>query len=1000
MSTITSKYAVPFNNRKSIVLDNVMTQKIDGGTGYLNIVLPVIPSTDNSIGFKIRVYDDKYSPSIDSDPLFECHISGNSSDGYRWLYVSSVQNENFIINRKPVLFCSRLVKEDNYDVQYIKSVVIGDPDTKWGDKITVVIEYVSATLKTTPDKEMDKKYLSDIAEFSSLSSKASGKWNEGWRFYVSDKLSEETTVDATINPKELREGGDIEATGVISGESIEEDGKIKILTRFTNNRIDLGRGQIIADGSKLINLPDNDGLKSWTPNQALKLANEVTLSSISTADVNLSFTFDGSKNVSNDVSIRKFVVGTWNSANKNRILSPKSTSSKDVLSDTEVTLRDGELGSFLSTNSELLIGNGGKNVLVGRVDIIYEDEIPTSYEIEGKAILHKGTFKVYSNGVGWKELEIDASKLSVSMDTIIDGQSYKKVVAGSISEGNVNRLFVSSGKTLEGSTIYGHLSDKEVHVTSEDKTRWDALYNSEPYSKVDADELLRGKSDTDHYHSRHNNVVKVLESAPYLSNEFSKGDRVLIKNEAIIKTADGDSRWLKDEPLSDGDTVLSIEEGEDKYKEWINKNGSIELNVEPPSELPSSIFDFNPLAKNYISLKEHDNKLTVDNWRLLNNKGNCIIQSVKNSINVGDGLVAVSIKSSTRPTWNNTGLSTLNDIDALNKEYSSINHNHKFHDSILGVRSEFIEDPYKGDRYIVNNNIFMWDGSSWKKEESNEGDVTYDSSTGSLLKYSVSKWTELIKPYLSSEDSSIKIDNDEFKIGHTNSVEPKSGLLHISYDSTGHITSSRNIESSDLPMISSDNLLGTISESILPSPYIGLNPEYERKKGAVSIGRGVSLDVSVKDDEIKYNDSLIVDHLPSNEKYRPILKVEDEDGDISYSWSKEEFKVPGTPNNYTMTKGLKYNIVSGDSTGIKFLSGIENLDMIQLDNSYSDVNSVFIDRNSSNAYLATGKSNEDKWKSVKSLGMSINRYSSEPDSDTSDSLPIGSLCIVTDYYKE
>ena len=60
MSSRTSKYAVPFNTRKSSVLDNVVSKELNGGIGYLRVEIPIIPSTDNSIGFKISVYKTPY----------------------------------------------------------------------------------------------------------------------------------------------------------------------------------------------------------------------------------------------------------------------------------------------------------------------------------------------------------------------------------------------------------------------------------------------------------------------------------------------------------------------------------------------------------------------------------------------------------------------------------------------------------------------------------------------------------------------------------------------------------------------------------------------------------------------------------------------------------------------------------------------------------------------------------------------------------------------------
>jgi hypothetical protein len=742
MSSRTSKYAVPFNTRKSSVLDNVVSKELNGGIGYLRVEIPIIPSTDNSIGFKISVYKTPYKES--SIPIFEGVFSGSSSDGFRWTYVSSDQNESYEIHNQKVIFCSKKVNEK----YYLKYILIGDKITDWGsDNLYVRIDYLSATLETNPDGEglLEKSVkTASITEYSSLSENNI----DGWNFLIDDSTPPISEINATILPKETKSSSDkITLTGVVYGTSIEDETGIVIPTKFSNNQINLGEGKIIADGSELKNLSKNKELLLYIPESAGKFSSKITLNSSTSSDINLSFSFDGSeKIVTKDVTIKKINVGDWSIANRSKLVRPKTTNDINVIKSIPLSSEEntnGEIGSLVNSDiQELFIGYNGVSKLVGKVDIIDgTDVIPDSYKIDGKAILHNGKFKVYNESdEEWRSLTADISNLDASLDDLIDGTEYKKVKSDSILDGYVSRIVDNTGRSLTGTELRDHLSDSDIHVTQEEKDKWNSTSPLNTYTKSELDNRfnqINVNLDDKFNLSLHKSVEIVVDSLP-TSHSYKEGTRILSKGTdgrtPCIAISGGPNNWKLTEDFLDGDTVMYIgdEDKVNQYSEYINKNGIIEI-------YDSGGKISNPdILNNYISKTVESEKLMVDSWSLLSNSYNNIISVSTDktlgrvSIQIGGAnesnvdINNIIFNSSNRPRWGENEIALKNDITDSSNIYAPLYHIHRNHEPVIGFTNSTPSNPEIDERWIINNRPSIYkEGHGWVPDKVSVGDIIY-----------------------------------------------------------------------------------------------------------------------------------------------------------------------------------------------------------------------------------------------------------------------------------
>lgn len=587
--SIISKYAVPFNNRKPACNCNVVNKVILGGVGYLKIELPVNPSINNCIGFKIKVTSD------DNKLLFEGHISGSSSDGYSWIYVSSTSiNKSDLarISGKPTIFCSQFIdpEKGNEIGNVVRSVLIGDNDTDWGSSVRVNIECLQATLKTSPDGEDNIVTTSDINEYSSMSrvldeSSSDSDITDGWNFKIS-KLSDENIVMSVTSPIKGVIGDGIHPnvtiTGVVSGDTVfEDDGSISVVTSYTGNSISLydrntdSYGEIIADGSKLRNLDLNESIKN-IEFKSIGFTKPVEVRSSDASDISVNFSLQSGGTLINPTyTVDKVTLGSWTSTNNKCLTIKTSDISGDLSPAFNVNLKSGELGFIHNdTNTDLYIGTGKENILVGGIKICSDAaEFSNLDLVKGRMAMLDNEIFVF-DGSSWVTVNFSTK---LSMDEILDGYFYEKPNADAILGGEVVRLKWDGG-LITGNEIVSHINDSSIHITQDDKDRWNSRLDVDNYyTKSYIDKELNNKADKNHYHGYHNPVnIVVSGDTNFTKHNYPYGHRILVKEYVdklpVIKIAGYPNEWLEDEEFNLGDKVTVSSDG---YIEYMNKANKV-----------------------------------------------------------------------------------------------------------------------------------------------------------------------------------------------------------------------------------------------------------------------------------------------------------------------------------------------------------------------------------------------------------------------------------------
>lgn len=580
-----SKYAVPFNTRKSTSNCNVVNKVVLGGVGYLKIKLPVNPSFENCIGFKVKV------TSEDGNLLlFEGHISGSSSDGYSWIYASSTAGDktgDHLITGKPTLFCAQYIDESKGNVvgNVVRSILIGDKDTNWGSVVHVSIECLQATLKTAPDGEDNIRTTANINEYSALSEKLdesneNSRLTDGWLFEVG-QLSGETPIISLGDSDSGEIKSSLSIDGVVEGVAKEENGATVITTRYTGNRISLYNeidgvyGFILADGSQLVNLDKNESILNMEV-KSNGFKSPIEIRSTDDSDVYLRFTIQNSGElITPRLEVNKITEGDWNPDNE-KYLSVKTSNIIGELSPVfKHFLKAGELGCIHNDdNTDLYLGTGDSNNLVGGIKIC--NDVKEFSHLD----LVKGRMAIIENEIyacdGEKWIPVKFSEL-LSLDEVMDGYFYEKTNADAILGGEVIRLKHDLG-LITGNEIYDHIHDMGMHVTQADKDRWDAKTDlSDYYNKGETDDLLDRKADKDHYHGYHSPINIIVEGNTDLTtHNYPYGHRVLVKefedNPPIIKIAGNPNDWIGSEDFNLGDKT-TIAAG--RYVEYMNKAGKV-----------------------------------------------------------------------------------------------------------------------------------------------------------------------------------------------------------------------------------------------------------------------------------------------------------------------------------------------------------------------------------------------------------------------------------------
>lgn len=577
-----SKYAVPFNTRSASTSSNVVSKVIQGGTGYLNIELPVNPSYDACIGFKVKV------TSEDGKLLFEGHISGSSSDGYSWVHVSSTsvdESEDYVVSGKPTLFCYRYIDPNNGNKagNVIKSMLIGDSSTNWGSIIIVSIEILQATLTTSPDGESDVSSTlgNEYTALSESTDESDPKvtWTDGWNFSVSNLVN--GTVAMSVDPQ-LPKGltSSLIVEGVVEGKAVEnEDGSVIIRTAFNGGSVNLHDpdsdtyGYIVADGRYLTNLNLNESINNMTfDSNGLKEA--ITVRSTSDSDVNLSFSIkNGGELVTPMVTVNSANFGSWDEYNRKRLLFKMSSVTGDSSPSKSIPLIPGEVGVIVNgLNTDLYIGTGSENKLVGAAKICTEEELPLLDKVKGRIAVVDGVVKVCDED--WTPVKFDSELISI--DEVKDGYFYHRTNADAVLGGEVVRLKWDGGLLLSND-IQSHMTDDSIHISELDRAKWDNKLDSDfTYSKSDIDDKISSVSDN-YRHSYHSPINSIVDGNTDLTtHDYPYGHRVLVtetgSTKPVIKVAGLPNQWLEDEEFKLGDKVT---EAFGSYREYLNRDNKV-----------------------------------------------------------------------------------------------------------------------------------------------------------------------------------------------------------------------------------------------------------------------------------------------------------------------------------------------------------------------------------------------------------------------------------------
>lgn len=188
-------------------------------------------------------------------------------------------------------------------------------------------------------------------------------------------------------------------------------------------------------------------------------------------------------------------------------------------------LLQGEMG-FCTDTKEVYIGDGTKNIFVGRVLQGAYINRPNA-SVEGRFFyVTEGANAGYlytDTGTTWERVNsLALTDLTGNLDDIEDGATYAKVKKTDITNGQVNK--VSDGtKTATAGEIRGHLNNLEKHRTINDSTTSSTGLWSSSKTNSEIYNAIRGLEWQDSVKS------KTLDTPPTAP---SKGDRYLIPSNA------------------------------------------------------------------------------------------------------------------------------------------------------------------------------------------------------------------------------------------------------------------------------------------------------------------------------------------------------------------------------------------------------------------------------------------------------------------------------------
>lgn len=1046
MSSIVSRYAVPFVDRKSSVIGNILTKTLVGESGFdltgkLVLVLPTLQSENNSVGFKLTITDSS------DDLVFVGNVSGNSSDGYRWLNVSSSQTKGLSRYGLPTLFCESKVSAKYNDEgvlvspEYIlKSIQFGDDSTNWGPKLTITIEYLSATLLTALDND-------DHNNPENVRTSTVANFLNNWSISVGSDLEWDTisTVD------QLNRDTGISLTGVVKG--TESNGVIN--TTFSNPWFnDLF---YYKDGSQL-DLSKNDTVQRSV--FADKLSGDITLKNDDsvqeiyfsqtngTVTNGLSFNSPGEYNFT--TRINKINLGEWSSSNL-RYISQKVLQNKTSPENNSLEL--GELGLISnSINSDLYIGAnyagaGTQPMLVGGVKICdTESEFSNLAKVPGRLAFYNSKlyigYKPTAGDSRWLEVPTGSGEgggSSVTMDTIINGPlHYMKTNSEAVDEsGYVKMIGTTGSSSMDSSDIIDHVRDAEnqnptYHISESDRQKLNNLpaTGDEYVTKSEFNTELSKKSGINFtgYHDPVSGIVDNYESLP--SGVQVDGTRVLIKSPSklIYTYSNTSNSWVNKngEILINGSVVMNTS---DYNQYYVNNLGEV-VNLSGSSGFVTEQ-SLNTTLKGYV--KNSGSNQVSNGWSISTSSGSTMISTTDKVLNLGVDSTSsrpdnIRLYSSNVPTWNGNEIITSGSIN----EYvqSSISSLSTYHRPVNEVVDELPSVGSLGNRYRVLVNglgIYELSGSSFVKETTKYNDEVLNLSDNSIYKISSDLRSSISLSQLRTTESSglsISEINGYNSISHSNSINSSSSssLVKLSYDSHGHITSvDSNITPEDLPLIPTSRIsgdLGDIAPNISKLEDDEDNPKgwYYSTPGMTSLGSGMDLEIDhmtykdtdesgevVTEERDEYSSRIVVRDIPiqttesgvlssfmNNQKitkYR--CEVTEENGE----YLSEVVPVFGTTEDRYSFKpvSVKGSVLIAEGADNSLIKSDEVYDLLVMGSDGTHgVTATATSKSTGSMYILLADSGSTTWRSTMSAGGEVYYTNSDETTVEVGGIPVGS----------
>lgn len=1056
MSSIVSRYAVPFVDRKSSVIGNVLTRTLVGEsgsdlTGKLVLVLPTLQSENNSVGFRLTITDSS------DDLVFVGNVSGNSSDGYSWLNVSSSQTKGLSRYGLPTLFCESKVSAKYNDEgvlvspEYIlKSIQFGDDSTDWGPKLTITIEYLSATLLTALDNDDDN-------DPDNVSTSTVANFLNNWSISVGSTLNWDTVSTAN----QLTRDTGVVLTGVVTG---TDNGNGEIQTQFGRNEfnslynsddgswIDLSKNTTVSISEEARRLSGNIILKNDDSTQEVHFDQTSPTGAVTNG---LSFDRPGEYNFT--TRINRVSLGNWTSDNKRYI-------NQKVL-DGEATpnspLNLGELGLVSSSmNSDLYVGvnyqgTGLQPMLVGGVKICdTEDDLNNLAVVHGRLAFYSPKlyigYKPTTGDARWLEVPTgsgEGGSSSVTMDTIINGPlHYMKTNSEAVdSSGYVKMIGTTGSSSMDSSKVINHVLDAEklnptYHISESDRQKLNNLpaTGDEYVTKSEFNTELSKKSGINFtgYHDPVSGIVDNYDSLP--SGTQVSGTRILIKSprRSVYTYSSTLGSWenKNDEVLIDGSVVMNTSDYNQYYvrgEEVVNLSGA--SGFVTFSELNTRLDDY---------IKNSGSTTLKGDWSVVSSTGVPVLSLSSNSLSLGSiskVLTNISLNSTNVPTWNGYDIITEDTIGSyISEEILSMSTYHRPVNSISLTDPDTNSMSEKTRILVQGKYILEKSGSTVITETISSNDEVYNLEDNSI--YTID---ERLRSYRSlyqietADSGGLKIENTDGsnKITHSNSVTPQlnTSLLKMSFDAQGHITGTSQVTSEDLPDIPAEKITGDVSDivgEITKSDASNLDEEtehpelkgwYASSPGIASLGEGMDLEVDhmtekMVDEETgqvvtttydKFSSRLVVRDIPTQVSESGVLaefmnnqKITEYECVVTEETPEEgntEYRSEVVPKYVTKDRysfkpvSVKGSVLISEGADNSMIKSDEVYDLLVMgSDGIHGVTATATSKSTGSMYILLADSGSTTWRSTMSAGGEVYYTNSEATTVEVGGIPVGS----------